>query len=74
MSVNEIAINHEVNDLPLWRDAASHHVLLTALSTHNVDEEVFARLLSIYRSNAHKQKIHTTNEFDEVFQSIAIQG
>lgn len=70
MTANEIAMRNEVDDLPLWRDSASHEVLQSALSLQGVDEEVFARLLSAYRENAHKQRIHTAVEFDEIFQSI----
>lgn len=70
IKANEIAQQHGVDDLPLWRDQLSHEVLLDALSKHGVDEEIFARLISAYRINAHKQRIHTTVEFDEIFQSI----
>ena len=70
MTTNEISIRHEVDDLPLWRDPGSHNVLRESLSAQGVDEEVFARLLSAYRGNAHKQRIHTSVEFDEIFQSI----
>lgn len=71
MSANEIAINHEVNDLPLWRDPDSHRVLQEALSEHGVGEEVFARLLLAYRNQAHKGRARgITSDFDEIFQSI----
>ena len=70
MTANEIAIRQGVDDLPLWRDADSHDVLLETLTAQYVDEEIFARLLSAFRGNAHKQRIHTTVEFDEIFQSI----
>jgi hypothetical protein len=69
--VNIIAQQHEVDDLPLWRDQVSHEVLLDAISRHVVDEEVFARLLSAYRGHAHKQRPRgITADFDEIFQSI----
>lgn len=68
---NKIAQLHEVDDLPLWRDHVSHEVLLDALSSNGVDEEVFARLLSAYRGHAHKQRPRgITADFDEIFQSI----
>lgn len=68
---NEIAQQHEVDDLPLWKDQASHEVMLEALSRHEVDEEIFARLLSAYRGHAHKQRPRgITADFDEIFQSI----
>lgn len=68
---NKIAQQQEVEDLPLWRDKFSHEVLMEALSKHGVDEEIFARLLSSYRSHAHKQRPRgITADFDEIFQSI----
>lgn len=68
---NEISRQHEVDDLPLWRDQDSHDVLLESLSRHEVDEEIFARLLSAYRGHAHKQRPRgITADFDEIFQSI----
>lgn len=70
MTANDIAVRQEVDDLPLWRDTASHDVLVETLSAQGVDEEIFARLLSAFRENAHKQRIHTTVDFDEIFQSI----
>lgn len=72
---NEISRQHEVDDLPLWRDRDSHEVLLEALSRHGVDEEIFARLLSAYRGHAHKQRPRgITADFDEIFQSIGAGG
>lgn len=70
MTANDIAVRQDVDDLPLWRDPVSHDVLEETLSAHSVDEEIFARLLSAFRGNAHKQRIHTTVDFDEIFQSI----
>jgi len=70
MTANDIAVRQEVDDLPLWRDTASHDVLVETLSAQGVDEVIFARLLSAFRGNAHKQRIHTTVDFDEIFQSI----
>ena len=70
MTASEIALRHEVDDLPLWRDPQAYAVLKETLECHGVDEEIFARLVAVYRENAHKQKIHTTVGFDEIFQSI----
>lgn len=70
---NEVAQQHEVDDLPLWRDQASYEALLNALAQHSVDEEIFARLLSAYRGHAHKQRPRgITADFDEIFQSIGV--
>lgn len=71
MTANEIAICHEVDDLPLWRDPVSHKVLREALLAQGVDEEIFARLLSAYRDHAHKQRPRgITADFDDIFLSI----
>lgn len=68
---NAIAQQHELDDLPLWRDKASHEVLLDTLSRHGVNEEIFARLLSAHHHRAHKARARgITADFDEIFQSI----
>lgn len=67
----EIAQQHEVDDLPLWRDADAHGVLREALTRHQVEEEVFVRLVAAYRDHAHKQRPRgITADFDEIFQSL----
>ncbi|MDD4964105.1 MAG: hypothetical protein PHI11_09330 [Gallionella sp.] len=72
MTVNDIAIRHEVDDLPLWRDSEAYGVLKTALEIHKVDEEVFARLLNAYRPLAHRGNTRgIAVAFDEIFQSIS---
>ena len=69
--VDEIAIRHEVDDLPLWRDFPTHEVMKQILDKHGVDEEIFARLISSYRSHAHKQRPRgITSDFDDIFQSV----
>lgn len=74
-TTNEIAQQHQVDDLPLWRDAGAHDVLYKALSQHKVDEDVFARLLSAYRDLAHMQRTRgITADFDEIFQSIRTEA
>jgi hypothetical protein len=68
---NAIAQQHEVDDLPLWRDADAHQVLQQSLAQHDVDEEIFARVLSACRDRAHQQRHRgITADFDEIFQSI----
>lgn len=52
----DIAIDHEVDDLPLWRDLDAHTLLASCLKRHEVPEEQFARLISAYRDHAHKQR------------------
>lgn len=71
MAANDIATRYEVNDLPLWRDAVSHDVLVETLTAQRVDEEIFVRLLSAYRDLAHKQRLRgITSDFDSIFLSI----
>ncbi len=68
---NVISRQHEVDDLPLWRDEDSHQVLQQTLAQHGVDEEVFARVLSACRERAHQQRHRgITADLDEIFQSI----
>lgn len=70
---NEIAQQYELDDLPLWKDPASHQILLQVLKEYEVNEEVFARCLSAYRGHAHKQRPRgITAEFDEIFQTIGL--
>ena len=60
-----------VHGLPLWRDKEAHDVLKKILKKHDVDEEIFARLVSAYRDHAHKQRPRGISaDFDEIFQSI----
>jgi hypothetical protein len=71
---NTISQQHEVDDLPLWRDEDAHQVLQKTLAQHGVDEEVFARLLSACRERAHQQRHRgITADFDEIFQSIGVE-
>lgn len=71
MSSNSIAQQHEIDDLPLWRDEDAHQALLQTLMKHGVNEEVFARVLSACRERAHQQRHRgITADFDEIFQSI----
>jgi predicted GTPase len=71
MKPNGIAQENGVHDLPLWRDKEAHDVLKKILKKHDVDEEIFARLVSAYRDHAHKQRPRGISaDFDEIFQSI----
>lgn len=57
-----IAIDQEVDDLPLWRDPDAHALLVSCLKRHGVPEEQFARLIATYREHAHKQRRRGLNE------------
>lgn len=66
-----IAIQHEVEDLPIWRDQEAHGLLLKKLEEFGVVEEAFAQLISAYRGHAHKQRARgLTTDFDEIFMSL----
>ena len=58
----DIAIEHEVDDLPLWRDPDAHALVKDCLDRHDVPEEQFARLIAAYREHAHKLKKHGLND------------
>lgn len=58
----DIAIDHDVDDLPLWRDPDAHALLAACLKRHQVPEEQFARLVATYREHAHKQRRRGLNE------------
>lgn len=67
---NEIAIRHEVDDLPLWRDETTHQMLAAILNEFQVSEEAFAQLVAAYRSHAHKQRTRgLTADFDDILMS-----
>lgn len=68
----EIAIDHEVDDLPLWRDPDAHRLVKRCLDQHGVPEEQFARLIATYRDHAHKQRRRGLNEdLDEILMAEA---
>lgn len=72
---NTISQQHEVDDLPLWRDKDAHQVLQKTLAQHGVDEKVFARVLSACRERAHQQRHRgITADFDEIFQTIGAEA
>jgi hypothetical protein len=67
-----IAIEHEVDDLPLWGDWDAHSVLMNALSHYGVPEEQFARLIAAYRDHAHKQRTRgLTEDIDDILMTEA---
>lgn len=66
-NVSSIAIECSVDDLPLWRDTEAYKTVNSLLFQHGVSEEQFARLVSIYRSHAHKQRARGLNDdFDAI--------
>lgn len=68
---NEIARQHEVDDLPLWRDEEAYRVLADTVAEHGVSESVFAELVATYRAHAHKQRPRgITADFDDIFQAL----
>lgn len=69
-NVSKIAIECGVDDLPLWRDPEVHETVSKLLYRHSVSEEQFARLVSIYRSYAHMQRLRGLNdEFDTILMA-----
>nr|MBL8456253.1 hypothetical protein [Zoogloeaceae bacterium] len=58
----DIAIEHEVDDLPLWRDTDAYALVKGCLNRHAVPEAQFARLIAAYREHAHKQRRRGLNE------------
>lgn len=58
----DIATEHEVDDLPLWRDPEAHALVNVCLQRHDVPEEQFVRLIAAYREHAHKQRRRGLNE------------
>ncbi len=63
----DIAIEHDVDDLPLWHDSDAHAVVLDCLNQHGVNEKQFVRLIAAYREHAHKQRTRgLTEDIDEI--------
>lgn len=72
--LSAIAMHNEVDDLPLWRDEVAYGVLTDTLQRHEVNEEIFAKLVAASRNHAHKQRTRgITADFDEIFQSLAAE-
>lgn len=69
-NASSIAIDFGVDDLPLWRDPDVHATVGALLQRHGVSDEQFARLVSAYRSHAHKQRTRGLNEdFDAILMA-----
>lgn len=69
-NVSEIAIEHGVDDLPLWRDPDVHQTVSALLNQYGIPEEQFARLVSAYRDHAHKQRARGLNDdFDAILMA-----
>lgn len=69
---SQIAVEHGVDDLPLWRDPQAYQTVCDVLERHGVPEERFASLVEAYRSHAHKQRTRGLNDdFDAIF---ALEG
>lgn len=66
-NVPHIAIDHEVDDLPLWRDPAAYTIVKKCLLRHSVQEEHLVRLVAAYREHAHKQRLRgLTEDIDSI--------
>lgn len=57
-----IAIDHDVDDLPLWRDPAAYAIVRACMKQHGVEEEHLVRLVAAYREHAHKQRLRGLSE------------
>lgn len=67
---SNIAIEHHVDDLPLWSDRHAYAVVKHALLHYGVPEEQFARLISTYREHAHKQRTRgLTEDIDDILMT-----
>jgi hypothetical protein len=65
-----IAADHEVDDLPLWRDKEAYAIVKDHLKKHNVEEDHFVRLVASYREHAHKQRTRgLTEDIDSILMS-----
>lgn len=71
MQLNEsmkIAIEHDVDDLPLWHDKEAHAIMTKNLVAHGIKEEQFIKLIAAYRELAHKQRTRGLfDDFDDIF-------
>lgn len=67
-----IAMNHEVDDLPLWRDPDAYAIVRICLRRHGVEEEHLVRLVAAYREHAHKQRLRgLTEDIDDILMADA---
>jgi len=67
-----IAMDHEVHDLPLWRDPDAYAIVRACLERYGVEEEHLARLVAAYREHAHKQRLRgLTDDIDGILMADA---
>ncbi|MBN8442631.1 MAG: hypothetical protein J0M28_13190 [Thauera sp.] len=65
-----IAIEHDVDDLPLWHDPDAYAVVIRHLGEHHVAEDQLARLVAAYREHAHKQRRRgLTEDIDDILMA-----
>lgn len=68
-----IATNHEVDDLPLWRDPDAYAIVRACLNRHGVQEEHLVRLVAAYREHAHKQRLRgLTEDIDGILMADVV--
>lgn len=67
-----IAMDHDVDDLPLWRDPSAYAIVRECLHRHRVEEEHLVRLVAAYREHAHKQRLRgLTEDIDSILMEDA---
>lgn len=67
-----IAKEHDVDDLPLWRDPIAYAIVKTCLQQHGVKEEHLIRLVAAYREHAHKQRTRgLSDDIDSILMTDA---
>ena len=67
-----LAVNHEIDDLPLWRDPDAYAIVRNFLQRHGVEEEHLVRLVAAYREHAHKQRLRgLTEDIDSILMTDA---
>jgi len=70
IKASPVAMYHEVDDLPLWRDPDAYSIVKEYMQRHGVAEEDFAKLVATYREHAHKQRLRGLNEdIDSILMS-----
>lgn len=66
-NVTRVAMDFQVDDLPLWRDSAAHDIVKSCLQRHGVAEEHLVQLVAAYREHAHKQRLRgLTEDIDSI--------
>lgn len=70
--VSPIAMDNDVDDLPLWRDPRAYAIVRECLQKYEVEEEHFVRLVAAYREHAHKQRLRgLTEDIDIILMADA---